>query len=375
MITKFLPLPADSGGKQRSLAILRRLAALGEVTLCAFDDGRANHEALADLGVEVRATPWSPRPSAALRAGSVTVGRFRDHALAEAVGAESQRQPPDVLQVEYLQMAPYAHGIGAGLRVIDLHNVESGLVASQSRSRQQPAAAAMRAEAAMLRLHERRARRHFDVVTVVSKEDAEAMPGHGGEVIVCPNGVNHTTQLPPSDEPVVVFIALLGWAPNAHAAVWLARDIWPQVRRRLPDATLRLVGRDPGPEVRRLEGPGISVAGNVADVMPHLVDARIAVAPLRSGGGTRLKILEALAVGRPVVSTTVGAEGLSDLVGEGLVLADGTIAFADALVDLLLDPLRCTDLGGRGHDAVQSRYLWDATLAPLLDRIRVTERS
>ncbi|MDQ6696796.1 MAG: glycosyltransferase family 4 protein [Actinomycetota bacterium] len=375
MITKFLPLPADSGGKQRSLAILRRLAGLGEVTLCAFDDGRADHRALADLGVEVRTTTWSPKPWSALRAGSVTVGRFRDDALDQAVGAEARARPPDLLQVEYLQMAQYAHGTDAPLRVIDLHNIESGLLASQGRSRRPPAAAAMRVEAALLGLHERRARHRFDVVTVVSDEDAAHLPGQGGEILVCPNGVNPTARLAPSEAPVVVFVALLGWAPNADAAVWLARDIWPLVRRRVPAATLRLVGRDPGAEVRRLEQPGVHVTGSVADVTPHLHDARVAVAPLRAGGGTRLKILEALAVGRPVVSTTLGAEGLGDLVGDGLVLADGAAGFADALVDLLVDPRRCAELGQLGHDAVHRRYVWDKTLAPLVDRITALPRA
>lgn len=369
MVTKFVPLPADSGGKQRSLAVLHRLADDGPVTLCAFDDGRADHGTLAELGVDVRAVRWRPRPWSALRVASATAGRFWDRRLADLVRTAARSQPPDVLQVEYLQMAPYAHGVDAALRVLDLHNLESGLLASQGRSTSGPGGVALRAEAALLRAHERRARRRFDLIALVSAKDADALPGRGGEILVCPNGVDRTKCLPMGNGRVAVFVALLAWAPNVDAARWLATEIWPLVRRRLPDAELRLVGRDPAPEVRSLQGPGVQVTGSVPDVTPHLAAARLALAPLRAGGGTRLKILQALAAGRAVVATTLGAEGLEDLVGHGVIVADGTERFAAAVADLIVDPDRCADLGRRGHVTVHDRYTWARTLAPWSERL------
>jgi glycosyltransferase involved in cell wall biosynthesis len=168
----------------------------------------------------------------------------------------------------------------------------------------------------------------------------------------------------------VAFVATLGWAPNVDAAVWLGHEIWPKVLARVPEARLLLIGRDPAPAVRALADERIEVTGTVADVNPFLARARVVVAPLRAGGGTRLKIMEALDVGRPVVATSVGCEGMDDLVGRGVVVADTASALADAIADLLLDPARAAALGRAGHEAVGADHTWDSALAPLLQVVR-----
>ena len=112
------------------------------------------------------------------------------------------------------------------------------------------------------------------------------------------------------------------------------------------------------------------MTGTVADVNPFLARARVVVAPLRAGGGTRLKIMEALDVGRPVVATSVGCEGMDDLVGRGVVVADTVSALAEAIADLLLDPARAAALGRAGHEAVAAGHTWDSALAPLLEVVR-----
>jgi glycosyltransferase involved in cell wall biosynthesis len=156
----------------------------------------------------------------------------------------------------------------------------------------------------------------------------------------------------------------MGWAPNADAAVWIADEVWPLVRARVPGARLLLVGRDPTPAVRARAGTDVEVTGTVDDVRPFLARARVALAPLRAGGGSRVKILEALDGGRPVVATSIGAEGLGDLVGRGVVLADEPGAMADALVGLLVDRDRAEGLGRAGREAVAARHSWEGTLAP-----------
>ena len=161
----------------------------------------------------------------------------------------------------------------------------------------------------------------------------------------------------------------MGWKPNVDAAVWLGREVWPLVRERMPEARLSLVGREPSAEVRALAAPDIEVTGTVPDVRPYLAKARVALAPLRSGGGTRLKVLEALDAGRPIVSTTIGIEGLEDLVGDGALVADDAQGFADQVVELLSDPERAAKAGDVGHRTVADRYAWDRVLAPWLERI------
>jgi polysaccharide biosynthesis protein PslH len=370
LVTKFVPLPANSGGKQRSLALLTRLAQRGPTVLCAFDDGSADLTGLAELGVEVRAVPWAPSPARVtrglVRTRSASAARFASEALARELRAAA-RTPVDLLQVEYTQLAPYARGVEARTRVLELHNVESAAMRSLASIHSAPARLLLGVEAAALRRIERRALGEFDAVVVVSEEERARVDDGPAPVLVCPNGWDVGAPLPFEDEVAVAFVALLGWGPNADAAVWLGEEVWPAVRTRVPGASLLLVGREPAAKVRALAGAGIEVTGSVPDVGPYLARARVATAPLRAGGGSRLKILEGLGAGRPVVATKVGAEGLRDLAGRGLVVADSAAAFADALVTLLEDRPLAESLGRDGYEAVRDSYSWNTTLRPLLD--------
>ena len=232
------------------------------------------------------------------------------------------------------------------------------------------AATAARLESRALRGIERRALQAYDAVSVVSEVDRERLPGPHPRVLVCPNGWDPSPPLPGAADPVVVFVGLMGWTPNVDAAVWLVRSVWPRVRAKVPGAQLRLVGREPAPAVQALAGEGVTVTGTVPAVAPHLEAARVVVAPLRAGGGSRLKILEGLDAGRPVVATTVGAEGLEQLVGRGIVIEDDPVAYAEAIVRLLLDPHEAASLGAAGNQAVRETFAWDRTLAPLLEAVR-----
>jgi len=373
MLTKLLPIPPDSGGKLRSLALLRRLRDRGDVLLCAFDDPRADHDAIRDLGVEV---VTHPRPTGmftiaggAFHTGSIGSGRFFSGELMQQLHAAVARSPIDNLVVEFLQMTPYARGIKARRRVLDLHNIESSLMLSYAAARRGPASWAARAEATALRRMERRAVGEFDVVVVVSETDRLRLPAGAASVLVCPNGFEERPALAPFNDPVVTFVATMSWPPNTDAATWLAKDIWPRVLAHHPGAWLQLVGRDPSPQVVALSGPTVEVTGTVDQIEPYLAKTSIVVAPLRMGGGSRLKILEALGYGRPVVATTVGAEGLEDLVGEGVVLADTASEFAKTVSNLLADPAEAQRIGRLGWQAIRSRYYWDTTLKPLLDQL------
>jgi glycosyltransferase involved in cell wall biosynthesis len=378
IVTKLLPAPANGGGKQRTLAMLRRLAARGDVSLIAFDDG-ADHEMLDQLGVHVHSVQWPTTPRAIVggyvRSGSVSSARFWHRDLARAAEQVARARPPDVLVIEFAQLAPLVRNVHAPLIVLSMQNVESDLVASIARSRRVPTRALLLAEAATVRRLERRLLRVADVVSVVSETDRARLPPTRGRVIICPNGREHVELLPwRSKEPTVVFVAQLGWKPNVDGALWLGRKVWPLVRAVRPDARLLLVGRQPAPAVRDLAGPDIEVTGTVPDVQPFLARARCTLAPLSAGGGSRLKILESLAAGRPVVSTSVGAEGLDDVVAHGIVVADDPRSFADAVITLLDDANLAERLGKEGHNRVAKHYTWDKTLAPLLDAVFATNR-
>jgi glycosyltransferase involved in cell wall biosynthesis len=373
MVTKFLPLPDNNGGRQRTLAIARRLAGLGDLVLCGYDDGNADRSGLRDLGIDVRAVPWRVTPLGVARgvlaARTVTSGRFWSAGMVETVRRAADEMTIDLLQLEYQQMVPFVLDLPAKRSVLDLHNVESALVASYASARRGVPAALLRMEAAALSRMERRTIGEFDHVVVVSERERARLTAGARSVLVCPNGREPSAVLPDAPDATVAFVATMGWAPNVDAALWLGREIWPEVLARVPHAQLLLVGKDPAPAVRALAGENVEVTGTVADVTPYLARSRVVVAPLRAGGGTRLKILEALDLGRPVVATAVGCEGMEDLAGRGVVVADTVAALAEAIAALLLDPARASSLGRSGHDAVAAGHTWDAALAPLLEAV------
>jgi glycosyltransferase involved in cell wall biosynthesis len=375
MVTKFVPLPDNDGGKQRALAVATRLAQRADVVLCAYDDGDGDVAGLKRLGIDVRSVPWRPTPARAalgvVRTRSVSAGRFYSTDLVDEVHRAATEGPVDLLQVEYLQMVPVARHVPATRRVIDLHNVESALVRSYARVGRGPQRILAHAEAVALGAMERSLLPTFDTVVVVSERERHRLPAGVRNVVVCPNGRDPDPlgPPPPAATPTAAFVATLGWAPNVDAALWFTGEVWPEVCRRRPDARLLLVGRDPSASVRALASSSVEVSGTVSEVRPYLAKARVAVAPLRSGGGTRLKILEALDAGRPVVATSVAVDGLEDLIGEGVVVADDPGSMIEAVSGLLDDAQRASALGRAGHNAVAARHTWDVALAPLLESV------
>lgn len=205
-----------------------------------------------------------------------------------------------------------------------------------------------------------------DLCTMVS--DVEMQNVHAlvpqARVSVIPNGVDTSYMTPSIDSgnnsttDSFVFLGTLSYQPNHDAVLFFHRDIWPLIRDRLPSLRWRIVGRDPSPEVRVLASSKIEVTGWVDDVRPYLWASRALVVPLRSGSGTRLKILEAMAAGIPVVSTSIGAEGLAVTHGEDILLADTPDQFADALIRLLQDPDLATELARRARQLVEKQYNW-----------------
>jgi glycosyltransferase involved in cell wall biosynthesis len=375
MVTKFVPLPDNDGGKQRALAVATRLAERAEVVLCAYDDGEGDVAGLKRLGIDVRSVPWRPTAGRAargvLRTRSVSAGRFYSPELVDEVQRAASEGPVDLLQVEYLQMVPVARGVAAARRVLDLHNVESALVRSYAKVGRGPRGIVAHAESAALAAMERSLLPSFDTVVVVSERERHRLPAGVRHVLVCPNGrdPDPAGPPPPAPTPTAAFVATLGWAPNVDAALWFGEQVWPEVLRRTPEAHLLLVGRDPAPPVRALASSSVEVSGTVSEVRPYLAQTRVAVAPLRSGGGTRLKILEALDAGRPVVATSIAVDGLEDLIGEGVVVADDAPSMIDAVSGLLADGDRAAALGRAGHAAVAARHTWDVALAPLLQSV------
>jgi glycosyltransferase involved in cell wall biosynthesis len=164
----------------------------------------------------------------------------------------------------------------------------------------------------------------------------------------------------------MVFTGSMDWLPNEDGMVYFVRDVLPLIRRHEPTATLSIVGRAPTPAIARLASEeGVEVTGRVDDVRPHMAAGAVYIVPLRIGGGTRLKIFEAMAMGKPVVSTTIGAEGLPVTPGADVVIADTAETFADAVVRLFRDDAERRRIGAAAKRLVAERYDWSAVFGHL----------
>jgi glycosyltransferase involved in cell wall biosynthesis len=168
----------------------------------------------------------------------------------------------------------------------------------------------------------------------------------------------------------------MDWMPNEDGINWFVDDVLPRIHQQLPDVTLTIVGRNPPPRIQQLsrQDARLQVTGSVPDVRPYMERAAVFVVPLRVGGGTRLKIFEALAMQLPLVSTTIGAEGLPLVPGEHALIADGADSFAEAVVQLLSDPGRAGALAGAGASLVRSQYGWDRAAERFIELISAKTR-
>ena len=192
---------------------------------------------------------------------------------------------------------------------------------------------------------------------------------------VVPNGVDVDRYHPgladsiPLRHPAIVFTGKMSFRPNVDAMLWFYEQVWPRVRKARPEAVLYVVGKEPHARLGVLAtDPSVVVTGYVRDVLPYFGGADVYVVPLRIGGGTRLKVLEAMAAGLPVVSTTMGAEGIMLESGRDALMADEADEFADAIVRLLTDSQLQEALGASARAVVLEHYDWQR-IAPRLDKV------
>jgi len=390
-LTPQLPYPPRQGTAIRNYHLMAGLAARHEIALLSFiepDQSLAAAEPLRALCCRLEAIPTplrrlsdrlrglilSSQPDMALRLASpVFTARL-------AAWLETERF--DVVQIEGIEMAPYldtvASAPGQPLIVYDDHNAEYVLQERAFRSDlRQPsrahAAAYSFVQWRRLRRYEAAICRRADRVVACSAADATALQRivPGLLVHVVPNGVDTATYQPQPVPPVasLVFTGKMDFRPNVDAALWLVGDILPRIRQAWPEVTLALVGQRPGPAVARLaREPGVTVTGRVDDVRPYIAGAAVYVAPLRMGGGTRLKLLEAMAMGAAIVSTRLGAEGLPVEAGRHLLLADDAADFANAVLSLLSDPAQRSALGREAHRLAEAEFDW-SRIVPRLEAV------
>jgi polysaccharide biosynthesis protein PslH len=385
-----LLLPLDKGGKLRTWHLLRHLAAQHEITYVAFarpDEPREHIDGMREVAAAVHAIPRSDPPSKgslAFYADAAVhlldplpyaVGKYRSRAYTERVRSLLAENDFDLVVSDFL--IPAIH-LPRRLRcpaVIFTHNVEAEIWRRHAETHAGLAARFLyRLQHRRMVRFEGRALARFDGVLAVSDADRRTFerlyPGATREPAhVIPTGVDTAFYAPASSAPAsrsLVFTGSMDWLPNEDAMLFFCREVLPLVRTAEPDVTLSIVGRAPTPAVARLaQDAAITVTGRVDDVRPYMRDAAVYVVPLRIGGGTRLKIFEAMAMSKAVVSTTVGAEGLPVRSGEQLMLADDPREMASAIVELLSDVDRRRALERAARALVVESYDWSAVAREL----------
>lgn len=372
-ITETVPYPLDSGGRIKTFHTLRMLADAHDVRLHAFirDDAQRVHRvSLEVLGVltalhlvrrSMAREAWFAVRS--LAGAPYSVGRHFNHTVFAAIEAEAVRWRPDLVYCDHLSMAEYAVRLGVPI-VYDAHNVEYAILQRFAGTRPNPLTrAAAAVEWRRVRRYEADVCRRSRLVFVVSDVDRQALTDLAGpevhfvEVPIAVDAAGTTPIATLTREPRLLFLGGLHWPPNADALATFVRDMWPQVRVARPDATLTSVGRDDSAVADECRGaPGVQLTGWVPDIDPFVQASRVLVVPMRAGSGMRVKILDAMARGLPVVSTTVGCEGIGVVPGEHLLVADTPQAFAEAVIRVLDDDALAASLARNARALVLERY-------------------
>jgi glycosyltransferase involved in cell wall biosynthesis len=361
IVTNVMPYPADSGTRIRVGRIVRALRPRHELTIVSLEPGDAT-AASTILGVPVAVHRARARRALA----PVAVAPETTEGIWRAVTA--WRADAVHLQGTFSAAAAALHRGSPVPAVVDdacVYHV------SYRRSAHVAPTAVARARGLLrawrLRRFETALARHAAAVVSVQEQEAALVRAMapGTPVVIAPNGVDSDAVRPTPPGKAAVFVGLLSYAPNRDAMTWFARDVLPHLG---PDGPEVLVaGRDPGPELQALATPAsrLRLLGFVPDLAPLYARAGVFLNPMRGGGGTRLKMLEAMAAGKAVVSTTIGAEGLALTPGRDVVVADGAREFAAAVRALLADPAEAARLGRAARALVEMRYRWEVCLAPL----------
>jgi polysaccharide biosynthesis protein PslH len=372
--------PVDKGGRIRTYQMLRELKRLHHVTYLTLDDGHAAPDAVA-LASEYchelvrvpfrRSRNFSPRFWYELARSTLgplpyTIARYRSAAFRRALSRLLAERSFDVLVCDFLTPAINVPSTLPCTAVLFQHNVEAAIWKRHFEVASGPRKAFMWLEWQKVRRFERAQCRRFDHVIAVSAEDRETMRAeYGVAASDVPTGVDTAYFRPRGDRERrphhLVFTGSMDWLPNADGMEFFVAEVLPKIRARVPDVSLTIVGRHPTPEVRELAAadPALTATGRVEDVRPYMEEAAAFIVPLRIGGGTRLKIYEALGMECPVVSTSIGAEGLPLENGTEILLADDPEDFANAVVRVLTDSVTADHLARSGASTVRARFGWD----------------
>jgi sugar transferase (PEP-CTERM/EpsH1 system associated) len=375
------PFPPNRGGKIRPFNMIRHLSQKHEIVVATvahtqqeFDEGAGLKEYCSCICAEV--VPENLRWLQAVRAlpssTPSSVAYFSSAALRQKVKEAALKNSFDTIIVHCAFAAQYVLGIPAKFRMMDFGDLDSGKWLDYSEWRSFPLSWGYYLEGQKLRRYEQTLASSFDYCTLTTQGELEEFKKLNVDRphSVIPNGVDRNYFRPnggPSKaNPVIVFLGRMDYYPNIDAVLYFTESVFPTIRAAVPSVEFRIIGSNPSPPVQRLrEVPGVVVTGQVADVRPYLSDAVVAVAPLRMARGTQNKILESIAMGLPVVATSVAAKGIQVIPNEQLLVGDDPELFAEQVIRVLQDPSLRTTLSDAGYQKVKEAHAWPVSMRTL----------
>jgi sugar transferase (PEP-CTERM/EpsH1 system associated) len=380
LISNTFPYPPNSGFPLRVYNLLCRIAREHDVWLASFTAGNenpANIEHLRGICREVITVPFSHQgaltnPLQAVRyffkGIPPTLRAYDSKKFFEKILNLVSRVDFDVIQIEDSHMSFYLDYLPEAVRAktlltfhdVNFHKHEKMSEVETKRSRK------LRTwlHGRLMRRWEPSQAQRFGHCIAMSHSDKDLLlaANPGLKITVLPNGVDTRMYAPlpfPENANRLIFVGNMAYRPNIDAVTYFCNSIYPIIKADYPKIEFWIVGKDPAPEVTCLAGNGVYVTGQVDDLIPYYKDSIICVVPLRAGGGTRLKILEAMALGRPVVTTTIGCEGLEARNGEHLFIADTPELFAEYAIDLLKNKREWSEITRQARALAVERYDWD----------------
>ena len=371
-----VPFPLTDGGRIRVFNLLKQIAAKSDVTLLALETQPTDAEGVTELqqlGIQVHLVPNAPTLprvsfgtllNAFLKRQPITVTRYDLPVYRQKFRELVATENFDLVHYEMFHTAQFHTEVDLP-SVLSQQNVDSAIWRRLCDETANPFYKfAYWTQQLAFQRYERVLSPKFDAVTCTSDIDAAVFQRHCSEdnIEIVPNGVDVAHYQPDftSEAPAhLIYIGSMDWYPNEDAVAFFADEVLPGIQDKVPDVQFSIVGGNPSARVQKLtEREGVVVTGRVPEIKPYFAEATVFVVPLRIGSGTRLKILEALAMGKAIVSTTVGAEGLDLKDGEEIFIADEPTAFADAVTRLLTDASLRRRIGENGRARVEQDYDW-----------------
>mgnify|MGYP000013172871 CR=1 FL=1 len=372
--------PLNTGGKIRTAKMIEQLSKENDLTLVTYrypEDTDDDVAQTATLCRQLITVPYQEAPKYTARfyyelvknlfqSLPYVAAKYASRGMSQTVAGVYRAQQPDVVMVDFLQACETLRDIDDAPFVLFQHNVEAAIFEQLAARAKSPwSRAYLTLQARRMRRYEARMCRKARTVIAVSDVDRENFEkGYGARHCeVVPTGVDTEFFMPSAlrrhGMNNLVFTGSMDWLANQDAMHYFVSGILPLIREEIPDVMLSIVGRNPPPDIAKLgERPGIAVTGTVDDIRPYVHGAKVYIVPLRIGSGTRLKLLEAMAMGKAIVSTTIGAEGLPVQHGKNIVLADDPHTFARDVVTLLRENELRQEFEENARALVERDYSW-----------------